>query len=260
MDLIVVSYHSMSDLERFVVAYEACAPQNLDTELVIVLVEATDAEIAKADTWGYPVLIHRENVGYNVACNEAAANRVALGPHDTLVFLNADTELKPGTLQGCYAHLQQPGVGIVGPRQVNRRGEITHAGIAGTHTAPAHRGWKQADVGQFNDVLDVVTVSGSAYFMRRAVYDSLAQCPIFQASDPNATGAFLTCIHYFGETWISYHAHAHGHAVRYIGDVPPMIHEWHQASPQAGGIGELNWARDQAMFRAACDDHGILHD
>lgn len=259
IDLVVVAYHSMADLRRFVVSYEVCQPQNLDTELVIVLVEATDGEIATADSWGYPVLIHRENVGFNVACNEAAANRVAGGGHDAIVFLNADTELRPGTLQGCYAHLQQPGVGIVGPRQVNRANQITHAGIAGTHTAPAHRGWKQPDRGQFNDVIDVVTVSGSAYFVRRDVYDLLAGCPIFKASDPNATGAFLTCIHYFGESWISWHAHAHGYLVRYVGDVPPMIHEWHQASPQ-GGIGEQNWKRDQAQFRAACADHGIACD
>lgn len=261
MELVVVAYHSTSDLERFVASYERCQPELLETTLTIVLVEATDEEIAATQRLGRAdaLYAHPTNVGYNVACNEAARENGSLYPLDTIGFFNADTELKPGVLEGCYAHLQAPGVGIVGPRQVNRLGQITHAGIAGTHTAPAHRGWQQPDRGQFNDVIDVVTVSGSAYFIRRDVYERLADCLIFRESDPDATGAWLTCQHYFSETWISYHAHAHGIKVRYVGDVPAMIHEWHQASPQ-GGIGEQNWNADQAKFRKACDDHGIAHD
>lgn len=257
----MVAYHSTTDLERFVQSYERCQPELLETILTIVLVEATEEEIAATQRFSrsYNLRFHPANIGYNVACNHAAREIGIIYPLNTMAFFNADTELKPGVLEGCYAHLQQPNVGIVGPRQVNRQNQITHAGIAGTHTAPAHRGWKQPDHGQFNTPLDCVTVSGSAYFMRRDVYDYLSECPIFKVSDPSATGAFLTAQHYFGETWISYHAAAHGYRVVYAGDVPPMIHEWHQASPQ-GGIGEQNWKKDQAKFRAACDDHGIAHD
>lgn len=259
LDLVVVSWHTMGDLARFVQSYDEHKPSGLPTRLLIFLVEATDEEIRQATTWGHDVLWDRENVGYNIACNTAA--RAYSGQaREAIAFFNADTELRAGVLEGCHRHLMHDaGVGIVGPRQVTSKGRITSAGIMGTHGAPKHRGWMLVDDGQYNDNVDCVTVSGSAYFVRRDVLDLLDTCTIFREVDPEGTGAWLTCHHYYAETFLSYHAHAHGYKVRYVGDVPSMIHEWHQASLQ-GGIGEQRIYADRAKFRAACDAHGIDHD
>jgi hypothetical protein len=246
----------MDDLERFVRSYEEHQPEDLETQLVIVLVEATETERRTASEWGHPVMHHALNIGYNRACNMASG----AGRHyDALAFFNADCELRDGVIEGCYAHLQEPFVGVIGPRQVDGHGRITSAGVGGTHSRPQHRGWLGQDQGQWNDVLDCVTVSGSAYFIRRDVFDELATCPIFRAFAPDATAAWLDCFHFYGETWISYHAHAHGYKVRYAGDVPRMVHHFHKASP-IGGPGEQNEPTDRARFRAACDAHGIEHN
>lgn len=260
IDMTVVSWHTMGDLRNFVRSYEKCRPTDLPTRLLVFLVEATDEEIREAITWGHDVMWDRENVGYNIACNIAA--KAFLGEHcrEVIAFFNADTELRPGVLEGCHRHLMaDPTVGVVGPRQVNSKNQLTAAGINGTLVAPTHRGWMQPDRGQYNDVLDCVTVSGAAYFVRRDVLDLLAECATYRASDPAATGAWLTCHHYYAETFLSYHAAAHGFKVRYVGDVPAMIHEWHKSSPQ-GGLGEQRIKADQAKFRSACDDHRILHN
>lgn len=262
IDLVVVSYHSPADLARFVQSYEDCKPTDLPTRLMVYLVEADPDEIADAALLpSFKLCWSSRNIGYNCACNEAADAYATHGPSDVIAFFNADTELRPGVLEGCYRHLASDDkVGIVGPRQVDRSDLITHAGIIGTHAAPSHRGWKSRDRGLYNDVVDCVTVSGSAYFIKTAVFDELGACPTFRAIDPAAKGgAFLTTHGYYGETFVSYHAAAHGYSVRYVGDVPSMIHQWHQASPQGGP--HEQWAeRDRKKFRDACQRHGIPHD
>jgi GT2 family glycosyltransferase len=199
-----------------------------------------------------------ENIGYGKACNLAAN---ILGPKfDYLAFFNADVEVLPGSLDGCIGALElNPTWAVVGPRQVDRLGRFTHAGILGTQLAPRHRGWRERDKGQYRDVLDdVPTVSGAAYFIRSTVWWEMTKCPIFQSSAPRALGAFLPTKHYWNETYLSHHVIEHGHKVVYLGSVG-MIHQWHQASPM-GGWGEIHMKEDQTFFRQACEDHGILHD
>lgn len=263
MDLVVVSYHSDADLAKFVQSYEDSKPTDIETRLMIYLVEATGSEIASAASLSpYDLRWERDNVGYNYACNDAAdIFATEYTPSPVIAFFNADTELRPGVIEGCYRHLlADDRVAIVGPPQVNRAGKLTHAGILGTHARPQLRGWQQPDRGQYRDVVDCVSVSGSAYFIKTSVFEELGMCPTFRAIDPAANGgAFLTTHGYWGETFVSYHADAHGWLVRYVGDVPPMIHEWHQASPQ-GGPHERHLESDRKKFRDACRRHGIPYD
>jgi len=237
IDLVVVSYHSTPDLHRFMHSAAAYAPK--DARVVISLVEATAAEVADAGRLGASlVLSDSGNIGYNRACNRAARLLAERGGAPNIAFLNADTELRPGTVEGCIRHLEDETVAVVGPRQVDHSGRITHAGIVGHHAAPRHRGWlerpRPGRAMPYSDVLDCVSVSGSAFFMNRDAFDELATCPTFKKFDPEAEGAFLTTFGYWGETWIAYHAFAHDYKVRYVGDVPEMVHGWHRASPVGG--------------------------
>lgn len=200
------------------------------------------------------------NVGYAKACNSVAS--FVPEPRTTVAFFNADTELRPGVLDSCHWLLtQNADYGIVGPKQVNRDGLITHGGIFGLRERPSFDGrWKVKDQGQFNDVRDdVVSVSGSAYFVKRACWDALAECPMFLAAAPEATGAFLPTPHYYEETFCSYHAIEHGWRVVYNGEAT-MIHEWHQASPVGSDTEKILMPKSRKMFREACDLHGIPHD
>jgi GT2 family glycosyltransferase len=57
------------------------------------------------------VLLNGKNMGFASACNQGLG--LAGGEH--LVLLNNDTMVPPGWLSGLLSHLQNPGVGLVGP-------------------------------------------------------------------------------------------------------------------------------------------------
>jgi GT2 family glycosyltransferase len=259
LDVLVVNYRTPGDLREFLASFEA-HPFSGDASLQILNVDPDeeDEEIAlawrrthKTASW----VSFYENVGYARAVNYGS--RIAHG--DTLAIFNADCVLTEGVLDACVEHLwSDPSIGVVGPRQHDALGRITHAGIFGTMAQPRHRGWREHDQGQFSDIRDAVTVSGSAYFVKRSVWDELCACPLYREVAPDAQGAFLPTRHYYEETWCSYHSQSHGFKVVYYGE-KGMIHKWHRASP-VGGPMEQEMATSQAMFRKACAAHDIECD
>lgn len=261
VDVVMVSYRSPHDADAFIDSYrESRTP---DSSLWVVNVDpteydATSMEVALADVVGeHGLITWGSNCGYARACNDAAQ----LGDREVVAFFNADTRLPPGLLDEiCREMRLHTGWGIVGPRQVDESNRIVHGGILGDEANPRLRGWWQDDRGQFNEIdEDAVSVSGSAYFVRRCAWDELAQCPIYVDHCPDADGAFLPTPHFYEETWCSYHARAHGWRVVYYG-AAHMIHRWHGASP-VGGVAEREYyPTSQAMFRAACEAHRIPHD
>lgn len=257
IDLVVVNYHTPEDLDRFLASLEANPPIG-DATLTIVEVDSED--YTHEFTWDHgrrsgQTIGTATNVGYGIACNLAATHGSL--PH--VAFFNADVEVTAGAIDACVQALyEHPECAALGPRQVDSARRIRHAGIFGVPTAPRHRGWNEIDVGQYLDVLPAVTVSGSAYFVRRHVWDELTNCARFREVAPEALGAFLPTPHYYEETWFSYHARAHGYEVLYFGQAT-VIHQWHRASP-VGGWAEQQMPVSREYFRAACDHHGIPHD
>jgi GT2 family glycosyltransferase len=255
IDIVVVNYHSPADLNEFVESLERF-PVRADASLTIVDVDV-DPYLRFFEWGGKPgrTIGLRGNVGYARACNYGAA----IGARDHIALFNADVVLTKGAIDLCHDALQnQPDWAILGPCQVDNGNRIRHAGIFGTLDAPVHRGWNENNHGQYNDVRDAVTVSGSAYFVRRSVWDELTGCSLYRDVAPEAQGAFLPTSHYFEETWCSYHAQTHGHRVVYYGYVT-IVHKWHRASP-VGGWAEQQMPISRSYFREACDHHGILHD
>ena len=251
VDVVVVNYHTPSLLEAFLRSNEKYGMP--ESDLFVAQVEPTPADLSVGSPGAY-VFTHETNVGYAAAVNHAAA----YGDREFIAVFNADTELLPDTLSTCLLALQaNPSWGVLGPRQVDGHNRLTHAGIFGTLERPAHRAWRHADSEAFADVCEAVTVSGSAYFARRFMWNELSTCPIYRRIYPDVQGAFLPTQHYYEETWCSYHAHAHGWKVVYYGPAR-MIHHWHQSS-KVGSI-EREMKRSQMMFRHACDSHGIPHD
>lgn len=202
------------------------------------------------------------NVGYAAACNYMASQTSS----DILGLLNADVWLTTGDVAAVQQIFDNdPSVSILGPKQRNEEGFITHAGIVGTNERPQHRGWKQRDTDDhaYRDQVECVTVSGAAYFIRRSVWDELDQCPTYRESlktigFEESPGAFLPTQHYYEETWASYHARAHGHRVVYDGRVS-IGHTWHASSPVGGEADQL-MKSSKRVFQTFCAHHGIAHD
>lgn len=268
IDTIVVNYKTPADLSSFGTSYRAFGPSEYSSLTVVNVcpeVEDIDAafELKKMTPYYHTereygpagIINLYSNVGYARAVNTAAT----LGHAPTIAIFNADTELTPGLLDGCTAALWgHDDWGVLGPRQYDHRGRLTHAGIFGTLEAPKHRGWQETDHGQFSDVKEAVTVSGSAYFIKRKVWDELTECPLYREVAPDAEGAFLPTKMYYEETYCSYHCNAHNWKIIYYG-LLGMVHKWHQSSP-VGGYPEQVMPESRAYFREACDHHGIEHD
>jgi GT2 family glycosyltransferase len=202
-----------------------------------------------------------ENVGYSAACNLMAANTDS----DIICLLNADVWLTSEDVVKVQKIFDQnPDIHILGPKQRDESGRITHAGIVGTNTAPKHRGWREYDAEDilYRDRVECVTVSGSAYFIRRSVWEALTNDEEYRKMYPQAIGAFLPTPHYYEETWCSYFARHRGYNVVYDGTVS-IGHSWHASSPKPGegySHADAQFKVSQSIFRNACDTIGIERD
>lgn len=259
LDVVVVNYRTPQDLNAFLASL-AAFPCFWPGTVTVANVQPGPADTAVVDRWQgvMPMnhLVFAENVGYARACNRAAH----LGQGDVLAMFNADVILRAEALTHCYEAIKgNPAWGVLGPRQVDDRNRLVGCGVFGPPSSPQQRAWYEFDTGQCSDVrTDALTVSGSAYFLRRETWKMLTECPVYRDAAPDAEGAFLPTQHYFEETWCSYHARAHGLAAVFFGPVV-ITHLWHRASTHGGEMDrQMGVARD--MFRKACDVHRIPHE
>jgi GT2 family glycosyltransferase len=120
---------------------------------------------------GVTLISPGENIGFAGGCNEGA--RHATG--DALVFLNPDTVLAPGALEGLVGPLEDPTIGIVSarlrlldrPELLNSAGNEVHVtGIswAGRYGEPAET---------VAELRDVAFPTGAAMAIRRELFEQL---------------------------------------------------------------------------------------
>lgn len=199
VDLVVVSWKSPMDLRGFLNAYFD-AHISVSHKLWVVVNESDDEDIEVLSQYpSVSVTLNHENEGYARAVNQA----VKLGRSEVVAIFNADTRILSGVVEACYEQLTtHKDWAVVGPRQVDDEGKLTYAGVAGTQSAPQLRFWMQRDRGQADGILeDCPTVLGAAYFIKRSVWNELAQCPDYLKAAPDAEGAFLPTPHYYEETY-----------------------------------------------------------
>jgi GT2 family glycosyltransferase len=262
VDVVVVNFHTPGDLEYFVRSIK----DEQFASITIANNSPTQADRITSTRLGgeveLTIIDHQQNLGYARAVNHAAAELTA----PILAIFNADVVVEPGSIQKMIDFMDaHPEVGIAGPKQVDDKNRITHGGIIGTNRRPRHRAWHARDHAQCNDILtDVVSVSGSAYFVRRECWDELTDCHTYQESclahtGHRATGAFLPTQHYYEETFCSVHARAHGWKVAYNGKAK-MVHLWHRSSPLGRTGAEQHLEASRTFYRKACDDHGISRE
>lgn len=267
IDVIVVNYKTPKDIKDFGNSFiKSHHDKNFPHTLWLCNVQpdiqdkdAAHRILERADE-GYDMTFE-ENVGYSGAVNSAACH----GKREVIGIFNADVVLSPRTLYDCgKALMERDDWGVLGPKQTDNKKLLTHAGIFGTLRAPKMRGWKELDRGQYDDIRDdCVSVSGSAYFIKRVVWDELLVCPLYQKAvikltSKHAEGSFLPTKHYFEETFCSYHAITHGWKVVFMG-TQSAIHKWHQASP-VGGFADKLFTESRGIFRRACAEHDIACD
>lgn len=258
VDVCVVSYKTPEYLEKFLESYKVFRNENQSLHLRVNDPSPEDLKVIANHSELIDNLITAENIGYARSVNGLST----LGDREVIAIFNADVAFTNEAVSRCAESLMAHDKwGVLGPRQVDSFNKITHGGIVGTPTHPRHRGWQQADKGQFNDVYEeAVTVSGSAYFIKRAIWEELSSCPMYLEACSNmqriAEGAFLPTNHYFEETYCSYHARGHGYKVVYYGP-ESVIHEWHKSSPKGDKSTDGQMRNSKKLFRMACDLHGL---
>lgn len=267
LDAIIINYRTPQLTGRCVRSWLDYADAHLDAgirvRLTVVDVDPDPAQptIAHAQLAGHDVqvLVLPWNAGYSGACNRAAQ----LTDAPMLAFLNADTRL---TNADCIPTMMQffadhpDDAHIAGPLQVDDRGLVRHGGIFGSQEAPQHRDFGEPVTDLHRTNQRAVTVSGSAYFVRRSTWNKLRDCPLFQEQiDPGCPGAMLRTPHYFEETWVSYHGSAHRQHSWYVGEAE--MEHLYDSSPHddVADTGRL-FATSKPIFTRACDVHHIRHD
>lgn len=261
LDLVAVAYNAPTELREFLVSvvFQVDTPFTLtvidnnspDTKVQEILAEFSGRMNSNPMCRSSRFILNQENVGYARAINFG----VSMGQAPYVGALNCDVQFKPKSASKIVREFQQPNngaVGILGPKTVNWNNQLTHAGIITTDKGDRHRWWMQPNSPKSSDELMVPTVSGATYFIRRSIWDELTACERYRSVAPDAQGAFLPTQHYYEETWCSYHARAHGHLVKYQGNIE-MIHNWHRSS----AIGSISTGDAEEYFRKACAAHDI---
>ena len=247
-DIVVVNYHTPWDLQRFL---ESARELTVDHTITIMEVESSGEGVVMprdGERWLYA----SENIGYARACNRGAC----VGDGELIGFFNADTILNDDAIiHALEVLVSSPDIAVVGPKQIDSKGRLTHAGIVGTNKRCIPRKFHSRDRGLYDVIESCVSVSGSAYLIKRDVWNEMADCPLYREADTGSVGAFLQTPHYYEETFLSYHVRAHGYEVVYDG-LACIRHEWHQASP-VGGWAEQQTKESRAIFERACAAHGI---
>jgi len=278
IDLCAVSYNTKKLTKRLIDTLKEDTKSPPVWRLVVIdnasndgtpnyLRENTDLDFAyniEGDATGIAALAESsENLGYAEACNTVGdyfVNEIK-SKSDIIGFLNCDVWLTNEDLIKIEEIFKaNPDIHILGPKQRDEKGNIVHGGIVGTETAPKHRGWHvhDPDDTKFKDQVECVTVSGSAYFMRRDVYEALDNDEEYRGLFPNIKGPFLPTPHYYEETFVSYLARHRGYHVYYDGSVS-IGHSWH-ASHEKGSEYDQLFSYSKSIFVKTCDALGIEHD
>ena len=266
IDLCVVNYNTRPLLQRLLDnLHEGLTKENKFWSLYIADNESADDTVDwfRQNDENYEIdrIFFNKNIGYSAACNQLASK----GSNSIIGLLNADVWLKnEDVTKICKIFNQEKNIDILGPKQRDEYGLIRHAGIVGTNVKPAHRGWMQPDPTDslYRDRINCVTISGSAYFIKRSVWNALTNNSQYRELYPDAKGAFLPTPHYYEETWCSYFARYLGYNVVYDGSVS-IGHSWHASSPKPGegySHADAQFKISQSIFRKACDYIGIERD
>lgn len=268
IDLCVVNYNTEDKLQRlYQTIHRSLGPLKSGKGIIpgkhmrLFIADNGSDEISFAKFLHKNTGVHVEfnrNIGYSAACNKLASQ----GEGDIIGLLNADVWF---TIQDVIAIQQafdeHPEMAIMGPKQRDEAGKITHAGVFGTETHPQMRGWHQPDPTDvlYRDYLEAITVAGSAYFIRRSVWGELTACPVHVQFHKErglvGEGAFLQTPHYFEERACSAHARAHGYRVWYDGTIS-IGHSWHASHP-IGSSHDQMFHVSKRMYQDFADMHGF---
>lgn len=252
---VVVNYKTPKMLHRFADSYQEFVKTE-DSRLVVVDVESDYTDDSYSGVDADIFLWSQDNIGFARSVNLGVQTGLGILDADIIGIFNADTAfLNSECITTTLKCFSEDNVGVVGPRQVDSKNRVTHAGFYNKNGTIVGPGWHERNVGQYISVMDAHYVSGSAMFVRRTVWDELSSCESFLDASPEADGAMLVTPHYYEDRFLCEHALAHGHRVIYNGS-GTMLHEWHASSPVGSWVDQEH-KESRKIFSNACRVHGF---
>lgn len=178
VSIVIPVFNQWRYTEECLKSLRANAPSEISFEVVVVDNASTDDTAQGLQKWQkeWPVIKVETlpmNTGFSPACNRGA--EISRGKY--LLFLNNDTIAQPGWLLPLVQELQQPGVGIVGPKLVYPDGKrINHAGYVfgmGSFYAIYHN--HDASAPEVNKRRDYQALLGACILLPRDLFFSVGQ-------------------------------------------------------------------------------------
>jgi GT2 family glycosyltransferase len=183
--VVVVTHDNAGDVDALLGSLPAAAP-GLALRVVVVDTDSSDDTVWRVGmTPGVEVVELGANVGYAAAINRG---RALVEPGTPVLVLNADLELRPGSVTRMLDVAAEPGVGVVAPQLLDERGEVADSlrrepslaralgdALFG-HRLPRRPGWfgeivrDPADYGRRHDVDWAV---GAAYLITGACAEAV---------------------------------------------------------------------------------------
>ena len=145
-----------------------------DCEVVVVDDASTDSTPEMLGEYGERIRVVSlaENLGFAAACNAGAAAARA----EALVFLNNDTEPRPGWLEALLAYAERhPAAEVVGAKLVFPTGAVQHAGVVIGQDGYPHNLYAglPEDRPEVNRSRRLQAVTGACMLVRRPTFEAL---------------------------------------------------------------------------------------
>lgn len=118
--VVIVSYNSAEVIEGLLASIPA-AMGDLDASVVVVDNGSSDNSVEVVEAFGGCKVVRGQNVGYAAGINAGVA---ALPEAQTILILNPDVRLHPGSVERMFSTLMSSGAGVVAPRVLNSDGSL----------------------------------------------------------------------------------------------------------------------------------------
>lgn len=240
LDLVIVSHNASKYLNQCLSSLILVDCNNIT---VIDNASTDDTHLVLEDFYNGQVIYNTENLGYSQACNQGAA----FGKSKIIGFLNCDTAFIE-VISPMIDYLEEnDDIAAVGPKQIDSNGLIRFAGVVfekcamRTLVGSYHRGWGENDIGKYDDIIDSHYISGSAFFIKRKIFDEVggweSRLPL-----------------YFEDNLMCLRLQKRKYRTVYYGKTK-MIHEW-MKSNNPGERNKRLWT-SISEFRKICASEGL---
>lgn len=174
VDIIFVSHNNGGDAEGCFSSLEA----HTDAYRSVIVVdnrserdeiEAIERHTALLKKGSFRLVKNEQNLGYAKALNQG----IRLSTQPLLVFANMDIRFSQSWLPPLVDQLADRRVAFVGGKELDTRGRLYSCGVGGTERRRFHRGNRQRDRGQYDDIEEVISLSGALFAARRDVFEKI---------------------------------------------------------------------------------------